>query len=344
MKNKKVSILVLIIALSLVLYFTLKDDFSGITYNLSKVNILFFVIAILVFIISLLLKSVSLNLFLKDYKKDYGLLKSFKLILISQFLNGVTPFQTGGQPFEIYILRKDGIRISDSTSAILKDFISYQISLILVGLFAIIINHDLNFIEYNKLINLLLIFGFLINVLVLVFIILIVNAKLVVIKLTKKLFGFFGRFKVMNKVILLEDNVLKGLDNFYSAGNDIKKDKVKLFKAILCNITSLLLLYIIPFVVYVSLNAKNITLLNSIVSVSFVMIIGNFIPIPGATGGVEYSFLQFFGTFVKNPVLSSGMLLWRFITYILGMIIGFIALILDKRILNKKERSILIEK
>lgn len=344
MKNKKVSFLVLIVALSLVLYFTLKDDFSGITHNLSKVNIILFVIAILVFIISLLLKSVSLNLFIKDYKKDYGLLKSFKLILISQFLNGVTPFQTGGQPFEIYILRKDGIRISDSTSAILKDFISYQISLILVGLFAIIINHDLNFIEYNKLINLLLIFGFLINVLVLVFIILIVNAKLVVIKLTKKLFGFFGRFKIMNKVIFLEDNVLKGLDNFYSAGNDMKKDKVKLFKAILCNIASLLLLYIIPFIVYVSLNAKNITLLNSIVSVSFVMIIGNFIPIPGATGGVEYSFLQFFGTFIKNPVLSSGMLLWRFITYILGMIIGFIALILDKRILNKKERSILIEK
>lgn len=344
MKNKKVSFLVLIIALLLVLYFTLKDDFSGIIHHLSKVNIILFVIAVLVFISSLLLKSVGLNLFVKDYKEGYSLLKSFKLILISQFLNGITPFQTGGQPFQIYILKKDGIRISDSTSAILKDFISYQIALILVGLFAIIINHNLNFIEFNKIINMLLLFGFLINVLVLVFIILIVNAKSVIIKLTKKSFSFLSRFKIMNKFILFEENILKGLNNFYSVGNDIKKDKVKLLKAVLCNIASLLLLYIIPFIVYVSLGVKNITILNSIVLVSFVMIIGNFIPIPGATGGIEYSFLQFFGTFVKNPLLSSGMLLWRFITYILGMIIGFVTLILSKRILNKKERSMLIEK
>ena len=65
------------------------------------------------------------------------------------------------------------------------------------------------------------------------------------------------------------------------------------------------------------------------------MLIGNFIPIPGATGGIEYSFLQFFGIFTTGAILTGGMLLWRFVTYFLAMIIGFVALVFRKRRIKK---------
>ena len=131
MNKKKINIFILIVAMILVLYFTLKDDFKNIVLHLSQVNKLVFLLAIFIFLCSLLFKALSLNVFLKEYKKDYSLFSSFKLTLITQFLNGITPFQTGGQPFEIYLLKKEGMRISNSTNAIIKDFISFQISLII---------------------------------------------------------------------------------------------------------------------------------------------------------------------------------------------------------------------
>ena len=309
MKKKKLSFLILILAMGLVLYFTLKDDFSGIILQLSKVNILIFLFAILIFLLSLLFKSISLITFLKEYKNDYKISNSFKLTLISQFLNGITPFQTGGQPFQIYLLKKDGIRISDSTNAMLKDFISYQIALILMGLFAIVINYSFGFINQSRFIDFLVFFGFSINIIVLIFLLLIISVKKAMINLVMKVFDLLYRFKFIRRLSITKEKIKESLNHFYDAGNEIKKNKRKLFQGVFYNLISLVLLYVIPFFIFSSLGNHGVTLLNSVVFIAFVMLIGNFIPIPGATGGIEYSFLQFFGVCVKNPLLSSGMLL-----------------------------------
>ena len=89
-------------------------------------------------------------------------------------------------------------------------------------------------------------------------------------------------------------------------------------------------MYLIPFIIFRSLGFDGISITESIIATSFVMLIGNIIPIPGATGGIEYGFVQFFGRFIQGPVLSSAMLLWRFVTYFLAMIIGFVCLMFKK--------------
>ena len=56
------------------------------------------------------------------------------------------------------------------------------------------------------------------------------------------------------------------------------------------------------------------------------MLIGSFVPIPGGSGGLEYGFVKFFGVFIAGAKLSSIMLVWRILTYYLGMIVGAIFL------------------
>ena len=47
------------------------------------------------------------------------------------------------------------------------------------------------------------------------------------------------------------------------------------------------------------------------------------VPIPGASGGAEFSFQTLFSTFIhSNILLTLGMFLWRFTTYFFGMILG----------------------
>ena len=61
------------------------------------------------------------------------------------------------------------------------------------------------------------------------------------------------------------------------------------------------------------------------------MTIGSFVPIPGGTGGIEYGFVFFYGHLVKGSVLNATMLVWRFITYYFGMIVGAITLTLKRK-------------
>ena len=80
------------------------------------------------------------------------------------------------------------------------------------------------------------------------------------------------------------------------------------------------------FIVYAMGNFTAFTPGIGIVTSAYIMIIGSFVPIPGATGGLEYGFIQFYGNFVSGSILAAMMLVWRFITYYFGIIVGAIAL------------------
>lgn len=337
MKNKKINLIILFIALLLVLYFTLKDNFYGIIHELSNVNILVFLLAIILMLISLFFKSISLKVFIGEYKKNFTFKNAFSLTLIGQFLNGITPFSSGGQPFQIYLLKKDGVRVSDSTSSMLKDFIVYQIALIIVGIFAFIYNTISNSFTNNLYLNSLIFLGFLINIIVLIVLLLISSARKTGLKICKKIVHFFFGLKILNRFKAKEEEAIKSIERFYKTGTELNKNKKKIVIGVIYNIIYLLIMHTIPFVIFYSLGIKT-NLSTTICLSTFVMLIGNFIPIPGATGGLEYGFMQFFGIIIKDvSILSGAMLLWRFITYFFGMIIGFIALIIKKGGIKKCE-------
>lgn len=324
--RKILDILILVIAIILVLYFTLKDNFSSIMNQFSKTNLWFILIAILIFFISLFFKSASLKLYINEYKKSYSIMDAFKLTVIAQFLNGITPFQTGGQPFQVYLLKKDGVRITDSTNAMIEDFIAFQIALIIMGLFAVLANLKVRILASNASLNLLIFLGFLINILVLLFLMFISKTK----KILVAIINFIFKLKFMSKKQDKKVKVMKSLDDFYVASTLLYENKRILIKGVIYQLLHLNLLYMVPMLVFLALGKHGIGPVYTIIATAFVMLIGNFIPVPGATGGIEYSFIQFFGSFVKEPVLSSGMLIWRFITYILGMLAGAIMLIIKK--------------
>ena len=61
---------------------------------------------------------------------------------------------------------------------------------------------------------------------------------------------------------------------------------------------------------------------TAITSSAYVLLVGSFVPIPGASGGIEYSFVRFFGNFMPTVLLNALLIVWRFITYYFGMILG----------------------
>lgn len=337
MKNKR-NFIILIIALILVFYFTTKDDFVGIINQLSNINIKIFLLAIIIFLMSLFFKSISLYIYLRECKEDYPLKKAYFLTLIGQFLNGITPFQSGGQPFQIYLLKKEGIRITDSTNAMIKDFLSFQIALVTMGVIALVLNNNMYVLNDAFFLKSFVLLGFLINFIVLLFLIIILCSKKSLVKLINKFINFVFKFRIIRKSGLNKENITEGIKNFYKSGKELKKTKIKLLIAVLTNLINLFLLYIIPFMLFKALGVNNISILDSLIVITFITLIGNFIPVPGATGGIEFSFLKLFSSFsIKSTILSSVMLVWRFITYIFGMFVGLITLIITKGVDKKCE-------
>ena len=103
---------------------------------------------------------------------------------------------------------------------------------------------------------------------------------------------------------------------------------------VLINILAILVLYSMPYFLGIGFGLE-LSLIEVMVATSYVMIIGSFVPIPGGTGGIEYGFMFFFKYLISGSILNGLMLVWRFVGYYFGMIVGAIAL----AVYRKKEQK-----
>ena len=327
------SFFILFLLTIFVLYFLLKDDFSNIISQILSVNIFLLLVAFLFSMLYWFFKSLVLYNFTRKFKDNYRFKSAFRTQAITQFFNAVTPFSSGGQPFQIYSLKKRGLSISNATNVTIEEFVVYQIALVILGILAIVFNHILNIFPYNSLLSKLVVIGFSINTIVIIILFIIAFGKKsnqFLVKLGINILTFFKIVKNRDKVL---NDWNSYINNFHSGAKILIANKKDFILNILYSFLGLICLYVVPlWILYSMGDFTSFDMLQAIIASAYVMLIGSFVPLPGGTGGVEYGFINFFGVFiVNNAKLRALMLLWRFITFYMGIIIGGIALNIKER-------------
>ena len=332
MKKYKRNIIILVLVSLFILYLIMKDNFSEIIGYLLGANILFLFIGLMFMVLNILFQSFSMHLYLKEIDKNYKFKDTFILMFSAQFFNGITPFSSGGQPFQMYLLKKQGIKLTESGNALLQNFVTYQLSLIIFGTFSVVANNYFNIIPDSSLLRKIVVIGYVVNIVVLLLILFLGKAKSINTKLFNKIFNFIFSFKFIKNREKLKETAISKIDEFYNSSKYFKNNKLIFFESLVFNMASLLFMYVIPVFIFYSVSEfNNLTLLDSIVCSGYTYFVGSFVPIPGGTGGLEYGFLEFFRGFTTSTLLSACMILWRFITYYLAMILGAISLIFIKK-------------
>ena len=327
-KNIKKNTFLLIIITGIVLYIVLKDDFNDIVDILTKIDIKYILLAFLFYALFIVIKG-YVNYKITNDKSKLSLKEAIKHNIITQFFNGVTPFSTGGQPMEVYMLMEHGIPIAKATNQTIQSFIFYQIALVICGTIAVVNNFLFPIFPKVRILQLLVLLGFTINVLVVVFLILISRSKRVTNKLSSLSIKVLKRFKKN----VDEEDIKQKFADYHEGFKELRKRKKLFVGGVLLNIISLLCLYIVPmFLLYSMGDFTSFTVNNTITASAYVYIIGGFVPIPGASGGIEYGFTRFFGNFIVGHKLSAVLLLWRFITYYVGVIIGALVFNFEKKV------------
>ena len=328
--KKIANIILIVIVTSLVLFFSLKDNFQEIVNQILNINLFWLLIAFLLLIIYWYLRTSALHTFIKMVKPKAKFFNSFLLMLRTQFVNAITPFATGGQPYQVYFLKKSGIRIANSTIIIVENFIVYQIALVLLGLIALFSNLFLHLFKDNELLSHLIAIGFFMNTLVIVLSFILAFGK----KINKKILKLGINILTKLHIVKDQEKQLKKwnetINQFHESANILLKNKWKFIKTIIYNFIALISLYSIPLIILYAMGNYSINAYHVIITSAYVMLIGSFVPIPGGSGGLEYGFVAFYGNFISGSILPAVMLVWRFITYYFGMIIGAIAFYVKK--------------
>ena len=325
MKNLKKNSIFLLLITAVVIVFVLKDDFPSIMEALAKSNMLYLLVALLIFAIALLFEAKAYQEIIEEYNHKYTLLQAYKMLIITKFFNGITPFSSGGQPMQVYLLKKDGIRITKATNIIIQNFIIYQAALVSVGLFAVLYNHFFPIFKEVTLLKQLVLIGFIMNILVMI--------ALIIISISSK----FNRFILRKTIWLLaklhvvkdKDKVLakweERVNDFHEGTDYLKRNPMLCVRTYIYNIIYLILAYSMPFFVVLGLNhgyLEGASIIKVVVANAYVSVMGAFVPIPGASGGIEFGYFKFFGNFIKGPLLKASLLIWRTISYYIPMVVG----------------------
>lgn len=80
---------------------------------------------------------------------------------------------------------------------------------------------------------------------------------------------------------------------------------------------------LISYFIYLSfaLPAESVSVVTMVAAQVFVAMVSAFVPLPGASGGAEGSFVIFFGKFFGQDIVPA-MFLWRLLTYYLNIALG----------------------
>ena len=256
-------------------------------------------------------------LMLLSYVCEAGILATLALF------NAITPMSTGGQPSQLAAMIQMGMEGGRSTSILLMKFIIYQIVVLFAYVFTIIFGFHMVMTKFAGL-AIFIAIGFLIHVSSIIFLLAIMFAYRFTKKATNWLMDLLAKMMKKERVEKWRKATLEKIDTFYAESQKLKKEKKKLFVASLLTVLQLLFFYSIPFMVLTALNVPcswyQVTQMN-IMIIMFMAII----PIPGASGGAEYSFQTLFSTFISSHgALILAMFIWRFSTYFFGMLLGIL--------------------
>lgn len=325
-KNFWMLIVMLVIGISIMGYELRQTNLRGLIRSLLHLNLGWLAVAVFCMLLYWLFEALVVRLLLHKRVGHFSFKNAVRIPLIEQLFNSITPFSSGGQPAQLVALMQSGVEGGRASSLLLMKFVVFQAAVLVNFIFALLFGFHWLAGQFTYL-SWLVVFGFVMHITV-------ISALLMIMywyRFTKRFVNLLLRplrlFLAPERVNRWQTQMAEKIDTFYAESLRIKHERKMLFQAIGLTLVQLFFYYSVPYFVLLALGQSPNFLQVLALHIMIVMIISLF-PIPGGAGGAELSFKTLFTSFLAtNSQLVLALILWRLITYYLGMFIGMFALI-----------------
>ncbi|MBQ8983745.1 MAG: flippase-like domain-containing protein [Lachnospiraceae bacterium] len=347
MKQNKTSIknilsLVFIIGvfIGLVLYILYTDGIAKTRMVLESADYKWILIGLLSMTGIYLFESLVLYIPLKKQYKGLSFPITVLSIIVCRFFNIITPFSTGGQPFQAYMLSRYGLRVSDTLSAMTIKYVIYQIGLFAWALVLLIGNYSF-FIQtfHNDLWLVLLGTG--VNLIVTIVAILIGLNETIIMKIAHAILKALSHLHIgCHYMIRDPEGLLQKTDDtihhYCLQFKQAKYNKSTLIQMSMATMLQIICNISIPYAVYRAFDNTGFTYFQILTTQIYLHLMIAYVPTPGSSLGAEGGFALLYRSIFKNG-LNPAMFFWRSCTFFFPFFAGCIASIITrKELINKR--------
>lgn len=326
--KKKISYVVDILIILLVGYMTIrllfKDQGIGVfvhDFNMAhKGWLVLGIVLVLLFVCS---ESVIIKYLLRMFGTKIPLLRCIKYSFIGFFVSYITPSASGGQPAQVYYMKKDGIKVGNSTLIMVVIAFTYKLAIVLMGAVFILLRFDA-MRHYVGGLAWLVIVGFVLNVVYIFCLALLIAKPEWMRKLGIKLINLLASIKLVRHEEKYIAKVNGVCDTYAECASYIRNNIIAVVNIMLITLMQRTFLFAVTYVVYKSYGLTGTPFWDIIAIQTLIAVAVEMLPLPGAAGVTEGCFLSMFDIVFGERFVSSALLLSRGISFYVLLILGAI--------------------
>ena len=331
LKNKKsqfIGITIMVVLMVFTISQVLKgESVDSIMRALRSVKPIYILVGIGMMLVYASFEGINIWLIVKGLKQKTSIFKCIGYGFVGFYFSSITPSASGGQPAQVYFMKKDGISVTSSSLTLMLILFTHQLVVVIYALVGVLLNTN---IGGSQLANtLLLAFGFITNALLLIGIIMLVYWP----KLVFKILNFFGlllhRTRIIKNREKIEKKISSSVEEYERGAIYMRNNPILILKVTLLTVVQISLLYAVPYVIYKGFGLSGYSVMDLILMQAILNIAVSSLPLPGGVGASESLFLGMFSVFYGKKLLILGMLLTRISNFYSVLVIsGIISLVM----------------
>lgn len=330
--NKFFNLLLLFISMGMLVYFCVVDNnLLTLLGSLPTLNFFWLFLAAAAVPCSWLIDASILHILTcSAYQEPYSLKNAFKVTMVGQYFSAITPFAAAGQPMQFVALSRQGVSGGVALSILVRKFLIYQTTLAAYSFLVILFKLSF-FREHIPAFVALALVGFLCQAGIVIMLLFFSTNRKLTTKIINGIFWLLSKVHIVRNPEKSSEKVQSQLSFYLDSNKSMNHNlrmNLKLYSLTFLQLTAL---FLVPFLLFKAFHHTGFPVIDMISGQAFVTMIASYTPLPGAAGTTEGGFLLLFHLFFSGEVIKQAMLLWRFITYYSGIIVGSFFAGLEKK-------------
>lgn len=332
----------------IVSYLLIKDSFVDVMKLINNLNV--WNIIVLVFVVFFLIASNGhiLKIVASKFSEKFSTKDGSQTSVVGSLFSGITPFRVGYQFGVLYMYNKKGVKIKEGLAISYIEGTAYQF---MISFLCLILSIYIGFNPVkvtigDTLVNINLIIYLVtgINLIFSVGLTLIVKFRKLHEYIIKICLKFSKIFLKKKDISVIETKLRSSLTTIVDNSSMLFENKLMTIKIIFINLIRALVIYSLPYIIYLFLSKNGFVLSEYVVCLAYAMVITFclwIVPIPGGAGASEMLFYLLYSLVISDKILiKASVLVWRFFTYYINLILGLLVLLIikNKEIINETKK------
>lgn len=325
MKRKNVISAILFLLLAALTFYTIfkGNDIGTVVVTMQELQKGYLIAAAVAALFFVVAEGTMIWYLMKALQEPVLLRRCIGYSFVGFFYSGITPSATGGQPMQLFYMKKDGHKVSNSTVVLMTVAVIYKFVLVIIGTGILLFYHE-PLAEYLKGYMYLYYLGLLLNV--------IVVAVLLFVMISPNCFKRIvtGGEKLLKKVKLLKhseertEKLINMADQYHDAVLFFGKNKGKIAIVIVGTLLQRCSVFFMTWLIYRGMGMRGQTMMTVMIVQAAVYIAVDMLPLPGAQGITEMMYKTAFAQIFPGVYLTASMCVTRGLNFYFLLIVSAI--------------------